>query len=298
KHKSPTKTQGRNSKSITNKSRLIRFKGLRPGSHEYSENVNRHRRAPPIKNRPYRAPLNKRRRIDAAIDEMLEAGIIEKSRSPWSFPIVMVKRKDGSDRFCVDYRTLNRVIKPTSFPLPLIDDILSLLDKSNCFTTLDLKSGYWQVQVDPESKEKTAFTSHKGLFHFNVMPFGINSSPGVFQELMNEVLVGCEDFAIGYLDDILIFSKNSREHMEHLKTVFQRLREDGLKLKLKKRFIPNFSEIAIPLVNLTKKYAKFRWTEACQKAFDYLKESLTVIPLLTYPSTSKPYILYTDASDR
>jgi transposase InsO family protein len=304
----------------------------------------------PIKNRPYRAPLNKRTVIENALEGMLEAKIIERSMSPWAFPLVVVKKKDGSDRMCVDFRSLNKIVQPASFPLPLIDDILALLGGSTCFSSLDMKSGYWQVQLEESSKPKTAFACHKGLFQFNVMPFGLHNAPAVFQELMNVVLQGCEAFATAYLDDILVFSKNPQEHKEHIKIVFDRLRKHDLRLKLKKcnffeeeteylgfkvgkdgvranpdkvkaiknmpapksvrevrgfigtmsyyrRFVPNFSKIAGPLINLTKKYARFKWTPECQTAFDFLKDSLAVVPLLAYPDTNKPYVLYTDASD-
>lgn len=182
------------------------------------------------------------------------------------------------------------------------------------------------------------------------MPFCLSTAPSIFQELANIVLQGCEEFATVYLDDILIFSKNEEEHLRHIQEVFDRLRQHGLKLKLKKcsffkreteylgfiinkngvkpnpdkvkairnlpspktvkqirgfmgmigfyrRFIPNFSQIAEPLIALTKKYAKFKWTIDCQKAFDFLKESLSVVPLLSYPNPNKPYVLYTDASN-
>ena len=165
---------------------------------------------------------------------MLEAKVIERSQSPWSFPLVVVKKKDGSDRMCVDFRTLNKIVRPVSYPLPLIDDILSLLGNAKYFTALDLKSGYWQVQLDDDSKEKTAFACHRGLFQFNVMPFGLSNAPAVFQELMNIVLQGCEDFAMAYLDDVLIFSKDEKEHLQHIQIIFDRIRQHGLKLKLKK----------------------------------------------------------------
>ena len=134
-----------------------------------------------IINRPYRTPLNKRIIIDQAIDEMLEAKVIERSHSPWSFPLVVVKKKYGSDRMCVDLRTLNKIVQPVSYPLPLIDNILSLLGNARYFTALDLKSGYWQVQPDNDSKEKTAFTFHRGRFQFNVMLFGLSNATPYFK---------------------------------------------------------------------------------------------------------------------
>ena len=177
----------------------------------------------PLKIRAYRTPLNKRKIIDKAIDEMLEAKVIERSQSPWSFPLVVVKKKDGSDRMCVDFRTLNKIGKPISFPLPLIDDILSLLGDAKYFTALVLKSGYWHVKLEEDSKENTAFACHRGLFQFNVMPFGLSNAPAVFQELMNIVLQGCEEFAMAYLDDVLIFSKDPEEHLRHIETIFNPL---------------------------------------------------------------------------
>ena len=108
----------------------------------------------PIKMRPYRTPLKNREVIDKAIDEMLDANVIRRSRSPWSFPVVIVDKKDGSKRFCVDFRKLNQISKKNSYPLPLIDDILALLGNAKCFSSLDLKSGYWQVLVDGKTKRK------------------------------------------------------------------------------------------------------------------------------------------------
>ena len=128
--------------------------------------------------RQYRTPLNNREIIDQAVDEMLEAKIIERSKSPWSFPVVIVDKKDGSKRFCVDFRALNKITKANSYPLPLIDDILALLGKAKYLSSLDLKSGYWQVFVEDNDREKTAFTCHRRLFHFNVMPFGLTTAPG------------------------------------------------------------------------------------------------------------------------
>ena len=304
----------------------------------------------PIKMKPYRTPIKNREVIDKAINEMLDADVIKRSRSPWSFPVVIVDKKDGSKRFCVDFRKLNQITKKNSYPLPLIDDILALLGKAKFFTSLDLKSGYWQVAMDEKDKEKTAFTCHKGLFEFNVMPFGLSNAPAVFQELMSVVLQGCNDFATAYLDDIMVFSSTLEEHLEHLSIIFGKLRQHNLKLKLKKcsflqletnylgfviseegikpdekkveaikslpvptcvrevrsfigmcsyyrRFIPNFSQIAEPIIALTRKYAHFKWSDTHQRAFEYLKDSLTAVPLLVYPDSNKPYVLYTDSSD-
>ena len=190
---------------------------------------------PPIKQAPYRLPFSQRQMVQEHIDAMLKAGVISPSQSPWASPIVIVDKKDGSKRFCVDLRALNRITKKNSYPLPRIDDILASLDGSKYFTSLDLKSGYWQIAMDEESKDKTAFTCFAGLYRFESMPFGMVNAPAIFSELMNEVLRGIlHKFAVVYLDDILLYSKTFEEHIEHIEAVFSRLRNAGLKLKMSK----------------------------------------------------------------
>ena len=189
---------------------------------------------PPIKLRPYRTPIHKRKLVEEAVNEMMNSGMIERSKSPWSFPVVIVEKKDGGHRFCMDFRQLNAITKPLVVPLPLIDDILALLGKSKCFSTLDLRSGYWQVALNKEVREKTVFTCHMGLFNFRVMLFGLANAPGVFSQLMSIVLDGMETFTMAYLDDIMVFLRSPEEHFEHLQWVFDRLKRHGLKLKLSK----------------------------------------------------------------
>ena len=129
---------------------------------------------------------------------------------------------------------MNKITVKNCYPLPLIDDILALLGKSKYLTSLDLKIGYWQVAMDEKDKQKTASACHKGLYEFNVMPFGLSNAPAVFQELMSVVLHDCQDFATAYLDDIMIFSETLEKHLEHLGIIFDKLRQHRLKLKLKK----------------------------------------------------------------
>ena len=188
--------------------------------------------ARPIRQRPYRVPLAKRKVIEDQIQDMLQDGIIEPSTSPWASPITLVPKGD-SWRFCVDYRTLNAVTKKDSYPLPLIQDIFNRLEGAAIFSTLDLKSGYWQIPVAEEDRSKTAFVCpSNGLFQFRRLSFGLANGPAVFQRTMDRVLQGL----IGrccymYIDDIVIYSRNLGEHVQHLRLVLERLRHFGLKVK-------------------------------------------------------------------
>ena len=112
---------------------------------------------------------------------MQDAGVIQPSNSPWASPVVLVRKKNGTHRFCVDYHELNGVTKADTFPLPRVDDLLDQLGEARYFSTLDLAAGYWQIKVHPESQSKTAFVTHQGLHEFTVMPFGLTNAPSVFQ---------------------------------------------------------------------------------------------------------------------
>ena len=186
----------------------------------------------PIKQLPHRTPFALRKRTEELIDKMLKEGVIKDSNSPWASPVVLVAKKDGSTRFCVDYRRLNSITKLDTFPLPRVDDSLDLLAKTAYFSTLDLASGYWQVGMDPESQPKTAFCSHSGLYEFTVMPFGLCNAPATFQRLMETVFRGlARDKCFVYLDDVLVVGQTFEEHLSNLREVFTRLKEAGLKLK-------------------------------------------------------------------
>lgn len=140
--------------------------------------------ARPIRQTPRRLPQVKREEAEQIVQQMERDGVIEPSSSPWASPVVLVRKKDGSTRFCVAYRRLNDVTKKDSHPLPRIDDTLDALAGSILFSTLDLKSGYWQVEMDPADREKTAFTLGTGLWQFTVIPFGLCNAPVTFERLM------------------------------------------------------------------------------------------------------------------
>ncbi len=281
------------------------------------------------------------------------SGIIEPSFSEWASPIVIVKKKDGKIRICVDYRKLNANTPMDAYPMPRVDELIDRLGKATYITTLDLARGYWQVPVSEKDRLKTAFITPKGLFQFRVMPFGLNGAPATFQRLMDTAIRELEGYTAVYLDDIIIFSKTWEEHLEHIKAVLTRLRERNLTAKPEKckfgmrectylghivgngrvkpdpekvravesfprpvtkkqvrgflgltgyyrRFIENYSRIAAPLTDLTKKSLpdKANWTQDCENAFNRLKLALIQTPILCNPDFDKEFILQTDASDR
>lgn len=189
----------------------------------------------PIKQVPRRIPLHLRSEAEKMIGEMKRQGVIEESRSPWMSLAVMIKKKDGSIRFCVDYRKLNGVSVKDSYSLPRIDDTIDQLSGNSWFSTLDLKSGYWQVKIRLEDREKTAFSIGNGLWQFTVMPFGLCNAPATFEWLMEQVLFSLlSKICLVYLDDVIIFGKSFEEMIQRLKTVFLRFRSARLKLNPKK----------------------------------------------------------------
>ena len=148
---------------------------------------------------------------------MEKQGVVEPSTNPWSAPVVLVRKKDGSTRFCVDYRRLNGVTRKDSFPLPRLDVTLDALNGATWFSTLDLKSGYWQVELEAGAKEKTAMSVRKGLWQFKVMPFGLCNAPATFERLMEAVLSGLPwETCLVYLDDIIVHAASFEDHIENL----------------------------------------------------------------------------------
>ena len=186
----------------------------------------------PIKQPPRRVPPQHREKVDELVEDMLSQGVIEPSTSPWASPIVLVKKKDGSLRFCVDYRKLNAVTEKDAYPLPRIDDTISAFNGAQWFSTLDLTSGYWQVGMTEEAQKKAAFCLPGGLYQFKVLSFGLCNAPGTFERLMERVLAGLSwKSCLLYLDDIIVYSRTFEEHVSHLGEVLDRIQEAGMKLK-------------------------------------------------------------------
>ena len=173
--------------------------------------------------------------IREEVDKMKAQKVVVESDSPWSSPPVLVKKKDGTVRFCIDYRKLNEVTVPDQYPLPRIDDVLDALEHGRYFSVIDLKSGYWQIPMRDSDAAKTAFRTADGLFQFTVMPFGLRNAPATFQRLMDVVFSGLKwQGILVYLDDIIVYSADEERHLLLLEQVLQRLSEAGLKLNPKK----------------------------------------------------------------
>ena len=302
-----------------------------------------------VKAKPYRMSPAQLEIVKAEIDKMLELGIISKSQSNYASPVVLVPKPDGSWRFCVDYRNLNKHTKSDLYPIPNIQERLSRFAKAKFFAKYDLAAGYWQILMDLADREKTAFVTPFGLFEFNVMPFGLKTAPATFQRMMDVLLGDLEGITI-YLDDILVHGETLDEVQKISQEVFHRLDQANLKLRAKKcfigqtsidylgyvvtdtgikadtskvdsikaietpqnvrqlrrflgmasyyrNFIQHFATTAKPLTELTSKKIKFDWTNKHQDAFDSLKASLCQAPVLTHPDYSKPFTIFSDASN-
>jgi len=177
--------------------------------------------AKPIRQLPRRPPLASGKAEDDLIDDMLRAGVTEPSESPWASPVCLVKKPDGTYRFCVDYRLVNAVSKQDAFPIPDIHYALDSLRDMKYYATIDLLSGYWQLGMTDQAKERSEFYSRRGLFHFNRMPFGLSGAPATFCRLMQKVLK--DQLCLFYLDDVNVYAKTHCELLERLNTVISGL---------------------------------------------------------------------------
>jgi transposase InsO family protein len=186
----------------------------------------------PVRLPPHRLGPQKEAEAEKQVSELLKKGMITPASGAWSSPVVLVKKKDDKWRFCIDYRKLNAVTQQDAYPLPRIDESLDALAGSQYFSTLDLTSGYWQVPLDEDAQEKSAFATRTGLWKWKVLPFGLTSAPATFQRLMEQVLQGLHwKTLLLYLDDIIVISPDFATHISRLEEVLARLRKAGLKLK-------------------------------------------------------------------
>ncbi|MCH87769.1 putative retroelement pol polyprotein, partial [Trifolium medium] len=216
----------------------------------------------PFNLRPYRFSLIQKDVIDKIVQDMLDQGIVQHSTSPFASPTILVRKKDGSWRLCVDFRRLNDLTIKDRFPIPLIEDLMDELHGSVIFSKLDLRSGYHQLRMAPGEAHKTAFKTHSGHFEYLVMPFGLTNAPTSFQALMNQQLRGFLGLA-GYY----------------------------------RRFVKDFGKLAKPLTDLLRK-DNFIWSAEATHAFVTLKQALVSAPVLSLPDFSKRFVVETDASGK
>ncbi|XP_076864257.1 uncharacterized protein LOC143516498 [Brachyhypopomus gauderio] len=191
----------------------------------------------PIRQTNCRVPARLMPDLKREVETMLELGVIEPSRSEWCSPVVLVPKKDGGLRFCVDFSKLNAVSAFDPYPMPRADELIERLGRAKYLTTLDLSKGYWQVPLTPAARELTAFRTPSGLYHFTVMPFGLHGAAATFQRLMNEVLKGTEEFAAAYIDDVVIYSTTWAEHVQQVGAVLQRIADAGLTVNPSKCYL-------------------------------------------------------------
>ena len=244
----------------------------------------------PVAQSPYTLPLKHYDWVRQEIETLEKSGVIERSLSRWASPVIVVPKKSAPDepprrRLCVDYRKVNALqpeVKRTDkgtgclslYPLPKIDEMFSKLGGARIFSTIDLRSGYYHIGLTRESRAKSAFVVPMGKWQFKRTPFGLSQAPAYFQLLIDQVLMGCSGFAMGYLDDIIIFSKTEEEHLQHLEEIFIRLRKFGLKMKREK-------------CSFFKKHIQYLGHLVSERGFEPLPEKLESIRKMPAPRTAK-----------
>ncbi|CAM4640132.1 unnamed protein product [Lepidochelys olivacea] len=189
---------------------------------------------PPIRCSPFRVTGKTAQDLEREVRDMLPLGVIQPSASPWASPVVLVPKKDGSVRFCVDYRKLNAITVSDAYPMPRPDELLDKLGGARYLTTMDLTKGYWQVPLDADARLKSAFITPLGLYEFLTLPFGLKGAPATFQRLVDQLLRGMESFAVAYIDDICVFSQTWEDHVSQVRQVLDRLQGAGLTVKAEK----------------------------------------------------------------
>ena len=195
----------------------------------------------PVRSKAYPLPYVMRSAVDEEVDSMLELGIIEPSTAPYASPIVVVKKPDGSNRFCVDYRKLNKITIFDPEPLPQIKDMFADLTGCQYFSKFDFSKGYWAVPVNPEDRDLTTFITHRGLFRFKVMPFGLINAPATFSRIMRKLLYKLQQLR-NYLDDVLAHTGDWKDHLVVLRKFLLKVREANLSLRPSKCFV-GYSEL-------------------------------------------------------
>ncbi|GJU16309.1 putative reverse transcriptase domain-containing protein [Tanacetum coccineum] len=276
--------------------------------------------AAPVARAPYRLAPSKMKELSEQLQELSNKGFIRPSSSPWGAPVLFVKKKDRSFRMCIDYHELNKLTVKNRYPLSRIDDLFDQLQGSSIYSKIDLRSRYHQLRVREQDILKTAFRTRYGHYEFWVMPFGLTNAPTVFMDLMNRVCKPYLDkFVIVFIDDILIYSKDEKEHEEHLKVVLELLKKEQLYAKfskcefwiLKVQFLGHvidsrgihvdpakIESIKDSTSPKTPTEIKFDWGEKEENAFQLIKQKLCRASILALPEGSEDFVVYCDASHK
>ncbi|GKD22850.1 putative reverse transcriptase domain-containing protein [Tanacetum coccineum] len=260
--------------------------------------------------------------LSTQLQELSDKGFIRPSSSPWGAPVLFVKKKDGSFRMCINYRELNKLIVKNRYPLLRIDDLFDQLQGLKVYSKINFRSGYHQIRVREEDIPKMAFKTRYGHYEFQVMPFGLTNAPEIFMELMNRVCkLYLDKFMIVFIDDILIYSKNKKEHEGHLKLVLRLIKEEKLFAKFSKyefwlsvmKFLGHMIDSEGIHVDPAKIESIKDWAspktlieirqflglaEKAEAAFQLLKQKLCSAPILALPKENENFVVYNDASHK
>nr|GEU99113.1 putative reverse transcriptase domain-containing protein [Tanacetum cinerariifolium] len=256
------------------------------------------REPPPVARAPYRLAPSEMKELSEQLQELSNKGFIRPSSSLWGAPDLFVKKKDGSFRMCIDYRELNKLIVKNRYPLLRIDDLFDQLQGSNVYSKINLRSGYHQLRVREQDVPKMTFRTRYGHYEFQVMPFRLTNTPAVFMDLMNRVCKPYLDkFVIVFIDDILIYSKNDKEHEEHLKAILKLLKKEKLGIHVDPAKIDSIKDWA-SCKTPTEIRQFLGLGEKEENAFHLIKQKLCSAPILALPEGRKDFVVYCDASHK
>nr|XP_009593959.1 uncharacterized protein LOC104090542 [Nicotiana tomentosiformis] len=283
-------------------------KGLPPFREPFDHHIPFKEGTNPVNARPYRYSLVQKDVIEKMAHELQSQGLIQHSSSPFASPAVLVGKKDGSWRLCVDYRALNQITIKDKYPIPIIEELLDELGGSQVYSKIDLRSGYHQIRMAPSDIHKTAFRTHSGHYEYLLMLFGLTNAPSSFQGLMNRIFQEhLRKFILAFFDNILVFSKTMQDHVDHLKETFRLLMRHHLFARKSKCHFATTSVEYLGHYNSGKGVStdpnkieardSFKWTGKATAAFQSLKNALTTAPVLALPDFSLVFTVEADACD-